>query len=384
MQSHANVEEVYGTLRIFRGIALNNVKQYKRAFGDFRFASRASWSRGKQVNKSEIVNNTLSFAMRVKAERLATDALVSRSQFAQAAHSGNVAVRIYDAYLARTEILVATFSSLMKNWIGSTGEDAEKCETRFKNQLSILPNTTNDLRSLFSNTVAALWGDNQTTRADEMARDAVKRRLYRVSTQLPGRSYDPSLRAVAVWRPAGGEDAYVTRVCSALESGYEDVMLDLRPLLAAELKTCNATSHFRNESFLQDRLRMGWKELYLYTAGQPLYEAQRLAPRTLKLLSALKGVPSKRGGVYFSLMRPGTIVRPHTGSTNKQLRAHLTLVAEPPESGAKLFIDDYKTPLRWQVGKCFAFDDSFKHEVKHEGKEIRVVLVVDFDHPDLT
>jgi aspartyl/asparaginyl beta-hydroxylase (cupin superfamily) len=39
----------------------------------------------------------------------------------------------------------------------------------------------------------------------------------------------------------------------------------------------------------------------------------------------------------------------------------------------------------YQEGKCFIFDDSYDHEVIHEGFfSNRVVLLIDFFHPDLT
>jgi aspartate beta-hydroxylase len=39
---------------------------------------------------------------------------------------------------------------------------------------------------------------------------------------------------------------------------------------------------------------------------------------------------------------------------------------------------------RWYAGRCLIFDDSFEHEVSHEGDTPRAVLITDFWHPDLT
>lgn len=38
----------------------------------------------------------------------------------------------------------------------------------------------------------------------------------------------------------------------------------------------------------------------------------------------------------------------------------------------------------WEEGKVFIFDDSFEHEVWHNGTEFRLVLIVDVWHPELT
>jgi aspartate beta-hydroxylase len=35
-------------------------------------------------------------------------------------------------------------------------------------------------------------------------------------------------------------------------------------------------------------------------------------------------------------------------------------------------------------GECLILDDSFEHEVRHDGTRRRVVLIVDCWHPDLT
>ena len=38
----------------------------------------------------------------------------------------------------------------------------------------------------------------------------------------------------------------------------------------------------------------------------------------------------------------------------------------------------------WQEGKLLIFDDSFEHEVWHNGTEFRLILIIDMWHPDLT
>ena len=39
---------------------------------------------------------------------------------------------------------------------------------------------------------------------------------------------------------------------------------------------------------------------------------------------------------------------------------------------------------RWQEGKCLVFDDSLEHEAWNLAPEPRIVLIIDFWHPDLT
>lgn len=44
----------------------------------------------------------------------------------------------------------------------------------------------------------------------------------------------------------------------------------------------------------------------------------------------------------------------------------------------------YSLCREWKEGKVLMFDDSFEHEVWHEGDSLRLVLIVDFWHPDLS
>ena len=37
-----------------------------------------------------------------------------------------------------------------------------------------------------------------------------------------------------------------------------------------------------------------------------------------------------------------------------------------------------------EQGKAYVFDDSFEHEAWHDGDQTRLILIVDFWHPDLT
>lgn len=132
-------------------------------------------------------------------------------------------------------------------------------------------------------------------------------------------------------------------------------------------------------------------------------------------------------------MAPRTHITPHHGPTNKKLRCHLPLVVPHPEpvplpsmllKGEVLSVgadastlpvsttDDLNTTstnatakslevqentiekcrlrceketVLFKEGECIVFDDSFEHEtVNPHGSQPRVVLIVDFWHPDLT
>lgn len=123
-----------------------------------------------------------------------------------------------------------------------------------------------------------------------------------------------------------------------------------------------------------------WKQLTLYSQGRKKEENCKKTPKTCALIDQMPDAKGcRRGQVKFSVMSPGIHVWPHTGPSNCRLRTHLGLVV--PEGPSIRVVDEIRT---WTEGKVFVFDDSFEHEVWHKGTELRLVLIVDFWHPELT
>ncbi|KAK2704150.1 hypothetical protein QYM36_017592 [Artemia franciscana] len=122
-----------------------------------------------------------------------------------------------------------------------------------------------------------------------------------------------------------------------------------------------------------------WKQFELYARGRKLPGCSK-APKTCALIGSFEPASScKRGQAKFSVMHPGTHVWAHTGPTNCRLRSHLGLKVS--EGMVIRVVNETRT---WEEGKIFVFDDSFDHEVWHNGTEFRLVLIVDLWHPDLT
>uniref|UniRef100_T1JK47 Aspartyl/asparaginy/proline hydroxylase domain-containing protein n=1 Tax=Strigamia maritima TaxID=126957 RepID=T1JK47_STRMM len=123
-----------------------------------------------------------------------------------------------------------------------------------------------------------------------------------------------------------------------------------------------------------------WKQFEMFARGRKITQNCERTPFTCQLI---EGIPEakdcKRGQVKFSLLMPGTKVWPHTGPTNCRLRTHLGLVV--PDGAGIRVANETRT---WKEGKVMIFDDSFEHEVWHEGTSFRLILIVDFWHPELT
>ncbi|GBP62339.1 hypothetical protein EVAR_42083_1 [Eumeta japonica] len=123
-----------------------------------------------------------------------------------------------------------------------------------------------------------------------------------------------------------------------------------------------------------------WSQLDLFVRGQEVPGRCKRAPVTCGIVRAEPAAAScRRGQIKFSLIEPGTHVRPHVGPTNCRLRMHLGL---SNTTGTYLRVD--RETRQWREGKVLLFDDSFEHEVWHNGTRPRLVLIVDVWHPALT
>ena len=121
-----------------------------------------------------------------------------------------------------------------------------------------------------------------------------------------------------------------------------------------------------------------WDVAMFYEAGFRNPRVCKLFPETADIIDKAPEDVRKAGVVMFSWLQPGTHILAHCGFSNARLRLHLGL---SPDTGARLRVGDQV--LSWQEGRCILFDDSFEHEVHHEGNEPRLVLLVDVFHPAL-
>lgn len=121
-----------------------------------------------------------------------------------------------------------------------------------------------------------------------------------------------------------------------------------------------------------------WSVLYFYSGGRPVEETVRACPRTAELLDSIPGA-GEAGHSYLSVLRGGTHIKRHFGPINTRLRCHLPLIV--PE-GPRIRIGEEMQ--KWREGEFLVFDDSFDHEVWNDSDQERIVLIMDFWHPDLT
>ncbi|MGI5152089.1 aspartyl/asparaginyl beta-hydroxylase domain-containing protein [Plantactinospora sp. CA-294935] len=122
-----------------------------------------------------------------------------------------------------------------------------------------------------------------------------------------------------------------------------------------------------------------WHQLMLWDRGRRFERACGLLPGTAEVLSAIPDVTAQGTGfVMVSWLEPGTWIAPHCGPTNVKARTHFCVRGD---ARARIRVGDQVRG--WDEGRCFVFDDSYEHEVWHDGEVPRVVLILDAPNPYL-
>jgi hypothetical protein len=124
-----------------------------------------------------------------------------------------------------------------------------------------------------------------------------------------------------------------------------------------------------------------WTAIHLVQNGVTIEANARHCPAVMALLDKLDqpDIPRRGPNAMFSLLAPGAHIPPHTGVANTRLVCHLPLIVPP---GCWFRVGD-ETRL-WEAGKAWIFDDTIEHEAMNPSDTLRVILIVDTWHPDLS
>ncbi|ATB41114.1 hypothetical protein CYFUS_006576 [Cystobacter fuscus] len=154
------------------------------------------------------------------------------------------------------------------------------------------------------------------------------------------------------------------------------------PMIREELELAmRSGSGFEEFRDRDDFEKLGWKEFYFYRVGSgtqlqvSFKENQARCPKTFGLIRQLPVA----GEAMFASLAPQGYIRPHCSDFNGKLTCHLGLVV-PPDCAMRVS-DETRT---WQEGKCLLFDDTYEHEVWNKSNRVRVILLLDIWHPELT
>jgi hypothetical protein len=124
-----------------------------------------------------------------------------------------------------------------------------------------------------------------------------------------------------------------------------------------------------------------WTAIHLVRNGVTVEANARHCPAVMGLLGTLEQpvIPRRGPNAMFSLLAPGAHIPPHVGVANTRLVCHLPLIVPP----GCWFRVGGETRL-WEPGKAWIFDDTIEHEAMNPTGELRVILIVDTWHPDLS
>lgn len=124
-----------------------------------------------------------------------------------------------------------------------------------------------------------------------------------------------------------------------------------------------------------------WSAFHLYKSGAPVVGNVEKCPITMSLLggSPQPDQPGRTPTAMFSLLKPHTKIPPHVGVSNARLVTHLPLII-PQDCGFRVG----NTTRIWEPGKAWVFDDTIEHEAWNNSDKLRVVLIFDIWHPDLS
>jgi len=124
-----------------------------------------------------------------------------------------------------------------------------------------------------------------------------------------------------------------------------------------------------------------WTAIHLVRNGVTVEANARHCPAVMALLGALgqPSIPRRGPNAMFSLLAPGAHIPPHTGVANTRLVCHLPLIVP-----AGCWFRVGAETRAWREGEAWVFDDTIEHEALNPTGELRVVLIIDTWHPDLS
>ncbi|HEY0629476.1 MAG TPA: aspartyl/asparaginyl beta-hydroxylase domain-containing protein [Sphingomicrobium sp.] len=124
-----------------------------------------------------------------------------------------------------------------------------------------------------------------------------------------------------------------------------------------------------------------WSALHLWRDGERIDAVCERAPRTAELVESLPlaRISGRAPAVFFSILKAGKRIPPHTGVTNIRSIVHLPLIV-PERCGFRVGGETRE----WREGEAFVFDDTIEHEAWNDSDEDRVVLILDCWNPHLS
>jgi aspartate beta-hydroxylase len=126
---------------------------------------------------------------------------------------------------------------------------------------------------------------------------------------------------------------------------------------------------------------LDWSAFHLWKEGKRIDDNCARAPRTAALAESLPlcRIEGRAPAVFFSILKAGSHIPPHTGVTNVRSIVHLPLIV-PEGCGFRVGGETRE----WRKGEAFVFDDTIEHEAWNRSDRDRAVLIIDTWNPHLS
>ena len=126
---------------------------------------------------------------------------------------------------------------------------------------------------------------------------------------------------------------------------------------------------------------LDWGAFHLWKEGERIDENCARAPRTAAFVETLPlcRIEGRAPAVFFSILKAGSHIPPHTGVTNVRSIVHLPLIV-PGKCGFRVGGETRE----WRKGEAFVFDDTIEHEAWNRSDRDRAVLIIDTWNPHLS
>ena len=170
-----------------------------------------------------------------------------------------------------------------------------------------------------------------------------------------------------------------------LEAATGAILDDFRRVMAAERAELVPYIQYPDDVPLRQWAELNrnpaWTAIHLVQNGVTIDANARHCPAVTALLGRLDqpDIAMRGPNAMFSLLAPGAHIPPHTGVANTRLVCHLGLIV-PPGCWFRVGAERRE----WEAGTAWVFDDTIEHEAANPSDALRVVLIADTWHPDLS
>jgi aspartate beta-hydroxylase len=171
---------------------------------------------------------------------------------------------------------------------------------------------------------------------------------------------------------------------ASLEASTDEIRRELLAILAAP--DAGLTPYVEQPPGLPENKwspldrSLDWSALHLWQDGERIEETCARFPRTTELVEQLPlcRIPGRAPAVFFSILKAGKRIPPHTGVTNVRSIVHLPLIVP---QGCTFRVGGETRP--WIEGEAFIFDDTIEHEAHNPTAQDRALLILDCWNPYL-